>query len=181
MSIAQSLLAEFETQAPITRKFLERVPQDKLMWRPHAKSHTAGELALHIAMLPAFVVRFVLGDSSPVLVGNRLYVFTRQGDDEVTLCLDAANGKELWKDKYAAVAVTGAAAFVGGGHPGPRGTVGERGTRRRAVCGRQLPARRGNRRMYLHPHPEPSGRVDGVLHLQWRRLLLAAPEQHVAR
>lgn len=56
------------------------------------------------------------GDATPALVGNKLYVFARQGEDEVTLCLDAANGKELWKDKYAAQAVTGAAAR----HPGPR-------------------------------------------------------------
>jgi outer membrane protein assembly factor BamB len=63
-----------------------------------------------------------LGDASPVLVGDRLYVFTRQGEDEVTTCLDAATGKEAWKDHYAAVAVTGPALTVGGGHPGPRGT-----------------------------------------------------------
>jgi len=56
------------------------------------------------------------GDATPALVGDKLYVFARQGDDEVTLCLDAATGKELWKDKYAATAVTGAAAR----HPGPR-------------------------------------------------------------
>jgi outer membrane protein assembly factor BamB len=57
-----------------------------------------------------------LGDSTPGLVGEKLYVFTRQGEDEVTLCLNAANGKELWNDKYGAQAVTGAAAR----HPGPR-------------------------------------------------------------
>src|SRR5205809_6517317 len=57
-----------------------------------------------------------LGDASPALVGNKLYVFTRQGDEEVTTCLDAASGMELWKDKYAAVVVTGPA----GGHAGPR-------------------------------------------------------------
>ena len=56
------------------------------------------------------------GDATPALVGDKLYVFTRQGADEVTLCLNAANGKELWKDKYAAQAVTGAASR----HPGPR-------------------------------------------------------------
>jgi outer membrane protein assembly factor BamB len=57
-----------------------------------------------------------LGEASPALVGDRIYVFTRQGEEEVISCLDAATGKELWKDKYAAVAVTGAA----GRHPGPR-------------------------------------------------------------
>ena len=46
MSIAEVFLAEFEVQAPITRKFLERLPEDKLTWKPHAKSMTAGQLAL---------------------------------------------------------------------------------------------------------------------------------------
>src|SRR6266571_7591855 len=57
-----------------------------------------------------------LGDASPALVGDKVYVFTRQGEEEVTSCLDAASGTEKWKDKYAAVAVAGPA----GGHPGPR-------------------------------------------------------------
>lgn len=56
------------------------------------------------------------GDSTPALVGGRLYVFARQGEEEVTLCLDAADGKELWKDKVPAPAVTGPASR----HPGPR-------------------------------------------------------------
>jgi uncharacterized damage-inducible protein DinB len=59
MLIAQSLLSEFEVQAPITRKFLERLPEDKLNWRPHEKSRSAGELALHLALVPGSVVRFV--------------------------------------------------------------------------------------------------------------------------
>jgi uncharacterized damage-inducible protein DinB len=59
MSLAKSMLAEFETQAPITRKFLERLPEDKLTWKPHQKSMTAGQLALHIAGVPGGVVRFV--------------------------------------------------------------------------------------------------------------------------
>ena len=56
------------------------------------------------------------GDATPALVGDKLYVFARQDEDEVTLCLDAGSGKELWQDKYAAQAVTGAASR----HPGPR-------------------------------------------------------------
>ena len=59
MSVAQSIFAEFEQQAPITRKFLERLPGDKLTWRPHEKSMSAGQLALHIARTPGGVVRFV--------------------------------------------------------------------------------------------------------------------------
>ena len=58
------------------------------------------------------------GDATPALVGDKLYVFARQGDDEVTLCLNAADGKEVWKDKYASQAPSGPA----GRHPGPRGS-----------------------------------------------------------
>jgi len=57
-----------------------------------------------------------LGDATPALVGDKLYVFTRQDGDEVIRCLEADRGKELWQDKYAAKVVTGAPAS----HPGPR-------------------------------------------------------------
>jgi uncharacterized damage-inducible protein DinB len=59
MSIAQSLLTEFESQVPITRRFLERLPEDKLTWKPHEKSMSAGQLAFHLAFVPGGVVRFV--------------------------------------------------------------------------------------------------------------------------
>jgi len=59
------------------------------------------------------------GDATPVLAGNKIYLNTRQGDQEVVLCLDAATGKELWKNSYASMAVTGPSASQ---HPGPRGT-----------------------------------------------------------
>jgi len=59
MTIAESFLAEFEVQAPITRRFLERLPEEKLMWKPHERSLTAGQLALHLATVPGNVVRAV--------------------------------------------------------------------------------------------------------------------------
>jgi uncharacterized damage-inducible protein DinB len=59
MSLAQSISAEFEQQVPITRKFLERLPEDKLTWKPHVKSMSAGQLALHLARVPGGIVRFV--------------------------------------------------------------------------------------------------------------------------
>jgi outer membrane protein assembly factor BamB len=58
------------------------------------------------------------GDASPVLLGKKVYLHTRQGNDEVILCLDATTGKELWRNNYPAPAVTGPA----GSHPGPRST-----------------------------------------------------------
>lgn len=65
MSIAASLLAEFEMQAPITKKFLERLPQDKLTWKPHEKSMTAGQLAYHLALVPGGVITGAKQDSIP--------------------------------------------------------------------------------------------------------------------
>ena len=64
------MLGEFEHESKITRKFLERVPQDKLMWKPHEKSHTAGALGLHIANVPAGVIRaavLVMSPRCPIL------------------------------------------------------------------------------------------------------------------
>jgi outer membrane protein assembly factor BamB len=58
------------------------------------------------------------GDATPVLVENKIYLNTRQGDQEVVLCLDASTGKELWKTQYPSVAVTGPSTS----HPGPRST-----------------------------------------------------------
>jgi uncharacterized damage-inducible protein DinB len=66
MSIAQAMLGEFEQESKTTRKFLERIPQEKLTWKPHDKSHTAGALGLHIANVPGSVVRLALVDESPL-------------------------------------------------------------------------------------------------------------------
>jgi uncharacterized damage-inducible protein DinB len=57
--IAQALLGEFEQQAPITRRYIERLPEDKLTWKPHEKSMTAGQLAYHLASVPGGIIRLV--------------------------------------------------------------------------------------------------------------------------
>jgi len=58
------------------------------------------------------------GVASPIMAGDKLYVFTRQGGDEVVRCLEAETGKEVWTDKYPAVEVGGPAKDF----KGPRGT-----------------------------------------------------------
>ena len=55
--IAASLLAELEQELGTTRTFLERVPAERLTRRPHEKSMSFGELALHIAQTPAGVLQ----------------------------------------------------------------------------------------------------------------------------
>ncbi len=56
MNITDSFVAELQHEAATTRKMLERVPQDKLAWKPHEKSRTLGEVASHIAHLPGVFI-----------------------------------------------------------------------------------------------------------------------------
>lgn len=62
MSLAEQMLTEFNAEALTTRKFLERLPEDKLAWQPHPKSMTAGQLALHIAASPAGIIQMAMMD-----------------------------------------------------------------------------------------------------------------------
>ncbi|BDU71999.1 DinB family protein [Mesoterricola silvestris] len=55
MSIAQSLLPEFEHEIAGVRRVLERIPVEHLDYRPHPKSMTLGELANHLAVMPGWV------------------------------------------------------------------------------------------------------------------------------
>ena len=55
MALVDPILAEMEHEFRTTRKVLQAVPQDKLAWKPHAKSMSLGELAWHIATVPGFV------------------------------------------------------------------------------------------------------------------------------
>lgn len=49
MNFITTILAELEQEAVATGKLLERVPADKLQWKPHPKSMTLGAIALHVA------------------------------------------------------------------------------------------------------------------------------------
>jgi len=55
MALSEALLAEFDQEMGNTRKMLERVPDDKLDWKPHTKSMTVRQLALHLALFPSWV------------------------------------------------------------------------------------------------------------------------------
>ena len=55
MSVTAAFLKEFENEAGTTRRVLERVPTDKLTWKPHPKSMSLGELAFHVAASPGVI------------------------------------------------------------------------------------------------------------------------------
>lgn len=55
MTIAESILPEFEIEMAGTRKALERIPDDKLDWKAHPKSNTIGWVGAHLAEIPGYV------------------------------------------------------------------------------------------------------------------------------
>ena len=61
--LIDGLLQELEQEAQTTRRVLERVPQDHLAWKPHEKSRTLGQLALHIATVPGGVAQLAASRS----------------------------------------------------------------------------------------------------------------------
>lgn len=60
--ISQSLLPEFDMEMANTRKILERVPEEQLAFRPHARSFTLGRLAGHVAEMPMWGVMTLAKD-----------------------------------------------------------------------------------------------------------------------
>jgi uncharacterized damage-inducible protein DinB len=51
-SLKQTAFADVEHELALTRKVLERVPEEHFDWKPHPKSYTLGQLATHLAILP---------------------------------------------------------------------------------------------------------------------------------
>ena len=76
MPISESLTQELEIEAATTRRLLERVPDEKLGWKPHEKSMPLGRLATHIAELPSWgkltIEQDVLeiGDFAPTILDS---------------------------------------------------------------------------------------------------------------
>ena len=56
MTIAESMLPEFDREMGVTRQLLERVPEGKASWKPHQKSFSLGDLSLHVATLPTWAI-----------------------------------------------------------------------------------------------------------------------------
>ena len=59
MALIDGMLQELEQEAQTTRRVLERVPQAHLAWKPHEKSMSLGQLALHIATVPGNVAQMI--------------------------------------------------------------------------------------------------------------------------
>ena len=101
----EPILKEFRAEVPSTRKLLERVPGDKLAWKPHSKSRSLGELAAHIAGVAGMAVKIATSDEfspggpSPLAAGSaeeiraRFEEYVRSAEEALSnLSDEKANG-----------------------------------------------------------------------------------------
>jgi uncharacterized damage-inducible protein DinB len=63
MTIAETLLPEFDQEMKTTRRLLERVPTDKGTWKPHQKSFSIGHLAQLLSWMPGWITNTLTSDS----------------------------------------------------------------------------------------------------------------------
>jgi uncharacterized damage-inducible protein DinB len=69
-NLLEPTLDEIREEAVITKRILERVPADKLSWKPHPKSMSLGQLALHIASIPGGLTKLLQLDEFDVSQAN---------------------------------------------------------------------------------------------------------------
>jgi uncharacterized damage-inducible protein DinB len=85
MSLAESMIQEFTQESATTKKLLERLPNDKLAWKPHEKSMTIGRLATHIAEMPTWATSITgsaeldlaAGGERPTALGSQKEILDR--------------------------------------------------------------------------------------------------------
>ena len=63
MRMLEPMIGEIQHEAATTKRVLERVPADKLSWKPHSKSMSLGQLALHVASIPGTISRIAQRDA----------------------------------------------------------------------------------------------------------------------
>ena len=103
--------------------------QDWPQWRgPNRDAKAAGFIAPKTwpkELTQKWKVTVGDGVATPSLVGDRLYVFARQGGSEILRCLDAGTGKEIWQEKYDALGASGPASGFSGPRSSPTVAAGK--------------------------------------------------------
>jgi uncharacterized damage-inducible protein DinB len=88
MTYAETILPEFDQEMANTRKVLERIPDDRLNWQPHPKSHTIGWNANHVADLVNWIVEALTKPSLDIApVGGEPYKFPNLTSREEIIAL----------------------------------------------------------------------------------------------
>lgn len=97
-------------------------PADWPQWRGPARDGQAPGLNVvwPAQLKPAWKIEVGIGHASPVVVGDRVYLFSRQGDEEALEAFDQATGKRVWRQAYPAPYSVNMAAYRHG--KGPKST-----------------------------------------------------------
>jgi len=93
MGVSEGLVKELDLEMASTRRTLERIPEDKLTWKPHEKSMALGRLAGHLAELPGFGVMMMQTDS--------FNVANRQPGQKPTVAESQKHALEVFDGKVA--------------------------------------------------------------------------------
>lgn len=107
---AHALIAELDAELPATRRVLERLPAERFTWRPHAKSMSAGQLAQHVASIPANIARIAQTQGLDVATRPTEYASCENRDAllatldasvasarDALAALDEAGANTIWK------------------------------------------------------------------------------------
>lgn len=109
MRIIDPILAELSHEMATTRRLLERLPDGRFGWKPHAKSMSLGELASHLAEIPGWVASIVdqpgfdIGGEYTRRIADSSAGLLAQFDQQVALVtrvlgtLDDARLLETWR------------------------------------------------------------------------------------
>jgi uncharacterized damage-inducible protein DinB len=92
MPIKDALLSEYDHEMATTRKLLERIPDDRLAWKPHQKSISIGGLANHLASLPLWTDP-ILNDFSFDLAGGPPPGFDKLSRADVLMAFDDSTSR----------------------------------------------------------------------------------------
>ena len=114
------LLSGFLTAAGQARQAASDVTQWRGANRDGAQTGFTAPAAWPAQLTQRWKIDVGSGYATPIVVGNRVYVFSRQGEEEVMSGIDAASGKVIWRTAYAAPFEMNSAARPHG--PGPKST-----------------------------------------------------------
>src|SRR5262249_18992180 len=99
MAIKDGLLADFDHEMGITRRLLERLPDDKLTWKPHEKSMTLAGLATHLGNIPNWGGT-ILNETSFDLSAAQPNLEEKTSRADILAAFDEARARtRAWMDK----------------------------------------------------------------------------------
>lgn len=90
------MLSEFRNESATTKRVLDRIPAEKLTWKPHPKSMSLGQLAMHLALIPGALSRIAALDQFDVAQAN----FSAPQPDDMKMVYAALNESVRHAETY---------------------------------------------------------------------------------